>query len=349
MIVSFVNRVIERWKRFVSYAFDNLQNTVKRVAVVLSAAFVIIWIAVLLYASFYHVHVPSASIIRSAHFKFRVCPAGVGMCSFPMANITLGAAGRAEVLGKGQQYRVFLEMEVPDSAPNRDLGMFMVIIKVYDRHGVIVQESSRATALKYQSDLLTTIQTLFWSPLYVLGFFEQKQNLNIELFEEYLDDVYHPAVGVLIEIHSRQLELYSAQLKLHASYSGLRYYMFYWPLTSAFFGICFNCLWLSLLALLSWYKLGVQEVLDEEETKPLTIQQREERVKTLIEGDRHITEDRQRGRGYVQPFTITPACRDTETIGELLLDDEILAGGDSLGEREDTSLLRRRGRPDSAS
>ncbi|KAK7493385.1 hypothetical protein BaRGS_00015285 [Batillaria attramentaria] len=232
-----------------------------------------------------------------------------------------------QVLGRGQRYNMLLEMEVPDSAGNRDLGMFMVVIKVYDRHGHIVQESSRS-----------------------------KQNLKIDLFEDYLDDVYHPAVGVLIEIHSRQLEIYTAQLKLHATYTGIRYYMFYWPLTSAFFGIGFNCMWLTLIALLSWYKLGAHVSPDTQENtekKQLTFQQREERVKTLIDEDNQAGgQQAETGFRYIQPFTMTTSYREAETIGEARPE----AGGEhqrgsssSRGQQDASSLLRQRGRTETPS
>lgn len=42
---------------------------------------------------------------------------------------------------------------------------------------------------------------------------------------------------IFIEIQSRHIEFYSANLAISAHLSGLRYWMFYWPFLSAFVGI----------------------------------------------------------------------------------------------------------------
>ncbi|XP_076464227.1 seipin-like isoform X2 [Babylonia areolata] len=232
-------------------------SAAKKVAICVVLFVVILWVSILLYASFYHAYVPAATIVRPAHFKFRVCPSGAGMCSFPMANVTLGAENRAEVLGRGQQYFVLLEMEVPDSVPNRDLGMFMVMIRMFDRYGVITQESARAVSLKYQSDLLKMIETVILSPLYITGFAKEIQTLNVNLFDSFWDDYYRPSVGTLLEIHSRHLVFYSAKIHFHASYGGLRHYLFHYPLSCAFLGVLFNCLWLTPALLIPLYSFGL--------------------------------------------------------------------------------------------
>ncbi|KAK7103550.1 hypothetical protein V1264_018424 [Littorina saxatilis] len=300
MVKGQIRRLVYRFRNFTRSFLYGAKYAAKRVFVLFGLVVVILWISVLLYASFYHIYVPSASIVRPAYFKFRVCPSGVGMCSFPMANVTLCAENQAEVLGRGQQYNVMLKMSVPDSASNRDVGMFMVISRLYDRYGIIAQESSRAVSLKYQSDLLKTIQTLVLAPLYLTGFAEQTQSLTVELFEEYWDDFYQPAVGVLLEIHSRQLTFYTAQLQFHACYAGMRYYLFYYPLSSACFGILFNCLWVAAAFTLSWYKLGL-ELLEGPQVK-------------AINGFSSEADD---GAGFVQPFTMNVARRPTETVGGL--------------------------------
>ncbi|KAK7103549.1 seipin-like isoform X2 [Littorina saxatilis] len=339
MVKGQIRRLVYRFRNFTRSFLYGAKYAAKRVFVLFGLVVVILWISVLLYASFYHIYVPSASIVRPAYFKFRVCPSGVGMCSFPMANVTLCAENQAEVLGRGQQYNVMLKMSVPDSASNRDVGMFMVISRLYDRYGIIAQESSRAVSLKYQSDLLKTIQTLVLAPLYLTGFAEQTQSLTVELFEEYWDDFYQPAVGVLLEIHSRQLTFYTAQLQFHACYAGMRYYLFYYPLSSACFGILFNCLWVAAAFTLSWYKLGL-ELLEGPQVKAINgfsseaddgagkqiipcRPSAENRQPQMSEGVRPkgVEKDKEEPevvpRSFVQPFTMNVARRPTETVGGL--------------------------------
>ncbi|XP_076442498.1 seipin-like isoform X2 [Babylonia areolata] len=252
-----VRQLSDCFAAYIGFLFDGARCLIKRFFLGTGVSMVTVWTSVLLYASFYHFYVPTASLVRPAHFQFRVCPNGVGMCSFPTTNITLCAPNCAEVLGRGQQYRVILQLLIPDSAPNRDVGMFMIQGKMYDQQGTVIQKSSRAAAVKYQSDTLKLIQTFVLSPFYVTAFAEETQTLAIELFEDFRDDYYQPAVGVLLEIHSRYLSFYSAELQFHACYAGLKYYLFYYPVICAVCGIAFNSVWLTAVFLLTWYRLGL--------------------------------------------------------------------------------------------
>jgi len=342
------------------------EYTAKRVFVLSGIVSVTVWLSFMLYASFYRMYVPAPSISRPAHFVFKICSSGVGICSFPTANITLSPENQAKILGRGQQYLVVLALDVPDSHSNRDLGQFMVTIKVYDRDQDFVQESARAVTLRYQSDLLKTIETIILSPLYITGFTEQTQHLTIELFDAFWDDYYRPAVGVVLELQSFQLTFYSAQLQFHARYSGLRYYMYYYPLASAVFGVLFNCGWVSVLFTLSWYKLGlelldslhvtavtgIQAVREEGEGKqplplhshppsspqspPATPELSHEK-KRIIEEEDDSWESNLSPKSFIQTFTMNTSIHSPETIGEKR--EEIPSKTD---ERSSDSVLRQR-------
>lgn len=60
---------------------------------------------------------------------------------------------------------------------------------------------------------------------------------------------------VYVEIQSRQVELYSATLYIHAHFTGIRYFMFHWPMLSAAVGITSNLFFIVLVCLLSWWHL----------------------------------------------------------------------------------------------
>ncbi|KAI2560496.1 BSCL2 isoform 19, partial [Pan troglodytes] len=85
---------------------------------------------------------------------------------------------KEEVLMYGQPYRVTLELELPESPVNQDLGMFLVTISCYTRGGRIISTSSRSVMLHYRSDLLQMLDTLVFSSLLLFGFAEQKQLLE---------------------------------------------------------------------------------------------------------------------------------------------------------------------------
>lgn len=50
----------------------------------------------------------------------RSCGKAKGLCSFPAAHVQL--TKRQQLLMLGQPYKVFLELEMPESPANKDLG-----------------------------------------------------------------------------------------------------------------------------------------------------------------------------------------------------------------------------------
>lgn len=110
---------------------------------------------------------------------------------------------------------------------------------------------SHQTMLHYRSTLLQTMSTLLFSPLLLTGVSEQKQLIEVELFPDFKSDLvsssmnktdrivslkffgqkpciichsqYQPAIGAVIEVQSRRVQIYSAQLRIHAYFTGIRY------------------------------------------------------------------------------------------------------------------------------
>ncbi|XP_035978089.1 seipin isoform X5 [Halichoerus grypus] len=184
----------------------------------------LLWVSVFLYGSFYYSYMPTVSHLSPVHFYYRTdCDSSTSLlCSFPVANVSLAKGGRDRVLMYGQPYRVTLELELPESPVNQDLGMFLVTISCYTRGGRIISTSSRSVMLHYRSDLLQMLDTLVFSSLLLFGFAEQKQVLEVELYAEYRENSYVPTTGAVIEIHSKRIQMYGAYLRIHAHFTGLR-------------------------------------------------------------------------------------------------------------------------------
>lgn len=66
-----VRRYVNWWKSFANSFLCGAKYAAKRVIIGVGLIFVVLWVSVLLYASFYHLYVPSVAILRPAHFKFR--------------------------------------------------------------------------------------------------------------------------------------------------------------------------------------------------------------------------------------------------------------------------------------
>ncbi|XP_066426803.1 seipin isoform X2 [Molothrus aeneus] len=206
-----------------------------RGALGLSLALLLLWASVFLYGSFYWAYLPAAAVLRPLHLAFRSdCERpGPELCSFPTANVSLLGEHREKLLLYGQLYRVSLELELPESPVNRELGMFMVGLSLYGNGGKSLARSERAAMLHYRSRLLRALHTAAFAGLFLSGFAEQSQTLELELLGRYREDPYSPTVGALVEIRSRRVQLYGARLRVHAHFSGLRYLLYHFPLTSA--------------------------------------------------------------------------------------------------------------------
>ncbi|XP_063281332.1 seipin [Prinia subflava] len=201
---------------------------------------------------------PRPPCCRPLHLSFRSdCDSpGPELCSFPSANVSLLGEHREKVLLYGQLYRISLELELPESPVNRELGMFMVSLTCYGSGGRELARAERAAMLHYRSRLLRALHTAAFAGLFLSGFAEQSQTLELELMGRYREDPYTPTVGALVEIRSRRVQLYGARLRVHAHFSGLRYLLYHFPLTSAVLGVAGNWALLALLTLGGYLQWG---------------------------------------------------------------------------------------------
>ncbi|KAG8437985.1 hypothetical protein GDO86_008610 [Hymenochirus boettgeri] len=162
-----------------------------------------------------------------------------------------------KVLMNGQPYRISLELELPESSVNQDLGMFMVTMSCYTRGGKQISYTARSAMLHYKSPLLHTLETFALSPFLLTGLSEQKQSVEVELYPEYRENSYSPTVGAVIQVQSLRIQMYSAELRVYAYFTGLRYLLYNFPVISAVIGISSNFVFLGVLALLSYLQWGI--------------------------------------------------------------------------------------------
>ncbi|XP_056133932.1 seipin-like [Lampris incognitus] len=271
---------VSEWSFFVAAVLLQLQDAVAQAmlrirlrllqgTVMLCSLFLLVWTATFLYGSFYYFYMPNAVYHTPVHFYYRSdCESSAShLCSYPTANISMQRNSKNQVMVFGQSYRISLELDVPDSPANQELGMFMIRMTCYSAEGRVVvsslrsatqlltASSSRFTMLRYRSDLVRTAEMLLFLPAYVTGVAKQKQLLQVELFSDYTDNPYSPSVRAIVEILSSRVQIYSAQLYVHAHFTGITYLLFEFPLMSALLGICSNVIFLSFMLLFSYTRL----------------------------------------------------------------------------------------------
>lgn len=266
----FFQRKVRNWKitrcveNAASAASHLVGSTVVRVFFWYCTVSVIIWIAVLMYVSFYYAYMPTMSHIKPVFLHFNSqCENSVekGLCSFPEANLSLSTGERT--LMRGQRYRVFLDLDMPYSPVNERLGMFMVKVTLFSDSGKVLATSERSGMLHYQSSLLQSLSTVFYSLPMVLGITEEKQTVEITLFEKYVEDSFHPAVGANVVVLAKKIEIYSATLRIEAHFVGLRYIMKSWPVISALVAIIINFLIISSVFFFAYSAFSPEDSFDE--------------------------------------------------------------------------------------
>ncbi|CAB1451070.1 unnamed protein product [Pleuronectes platessa] len=263
-----IGRALQRLRDAVAMILSTVQQRVIRSFVLFFVIALILTLAAFLYGSFYYSYMPVASFSSPVNYYYRSdCESPSSfLCTYPVANISL-TKNKKPVLSFGQAYQISLTLEMPESLTNQELGMFMIRTTCFSQEGVQVASSARTarqplsasstrfSMLRYRSELLETLRTLLFLPAFLIGATEQKQMLEVELFSDYTDDPYAPSVTAVVEILSTRVQIYSSELYVHAHFNGIRYLLFYFPVTSALVGVSSNFIFLSVLFILSYLRL----------------------------------------------------------------------------------------------
>ncbi|KAG5321325.1 BSCL2 protein, partial [Pseudoatta argentina] len=259
LIFGLLRKIGRKWFNIqkTRQSIQSAKDTVFRGGIVIISTVLIVWLSIFLYTVFYYSYMPSMSYVRPVHLQFKSCDEKKGICSFPQARVQL--TKRQQLLMVGQPYKMNLHLEMPESTANKELGMFMVCAQLRSRDGHLVDHICKSAMLHYRSTLLHTLTTFLFSPMMIFGNVEEKQDIVLELFNNFEEDQNHPVTIIFIEIQSRHIEFYSANLIINAHLSGLRYWMFYWPILSSCVGIGTNLFFIMLVCILSYIHFGSED------------------------------------------------------------------------------------------
>ncbi|KAF4105086.1 BSCL2 lipid droplet biogenesis associated, seipin, like isoform X2 [Onychostoma macrolepis] len=254
-----INGLVVQILQTMSVLLVRIRQKLLEMAILICVILLVFWVALFLYGSFYYSFMPTANFITPVYFFYRTdCPSPHhSMCSFPVANVSLLKNGKHQVMTYGQPYQITLELQMPESLANQELGMFLVKMTPYSKDGQIVDISTRSAMLHYRSSLLQALGTVVFSPMLLTGASEQKQSVIVELYSEFKDDSYNPTVGAIIEIHSQRIQIYRAHLYIFAHFTGIRYLLYHFPLISALLGVMSNFTFLSLIIVLSFLQFNL--------------------------------------------------------------------------------------------
>jgi hypothetical protein len=219
--------------------------------------FSLISVAAWSYLAFYWIYVPELSIQYPVWFHYGTTHTAFALNDsppvHPYSKIDLTIGGRYnQPLRYDQVYSVLLELHVPASERNVDLGNFMVALWLKNSANEIAHFSARPAILRYRSSLLHTMLTFYRTLPLLLGFSDESQRIKVNLIESFVDDYRNPITTAEITLSTPNLQLYAARLVLDAHFSGLRYFMYYWPLSTATTFIAIFFFWEMIFAVATW-------------------------------------------------------------------------------------------------
>ena len=97
--------------------------------------------------------------------------------------------------------------------------------------------------VRYKSFLLRTMSTLVFAVPLLLGFWEQKQLIELVLFESYYEPYGDGALSAVVSIQSHNVQIYSSTLTVDANFSGFTYVLLRVPLSPPLYTVHVPCIW----------------------------------------------------------------------------------------------------------
>ncbi|KAE8373398.1 putative adipose-regulatory protein-domain-containing protein [Aspergillus bertholletiae] len=246
----------------------------------------------LAYGVFYYRFVPQVGVGRVVHLQF-----GDG---HPWGTASLGSE-----LVSLQPYDVNVELELPRTPSNLAAGNFMLDLTLLSHPSTSVltgtnsstssiSRSRRPAILTYASPLVDTASKLSLMPFYVFGWHREAEKLVVPMMErvEFARGWRNLPESLRLEIHSHEeMQIYKATVEFRARFTGLRWMMYNWKITSffifssLFWSICMTSASMSWVIIASISSMGKREpeVKDEADDETLIKQEPSEETSSLME------------------------------------------------------------------
>ncbi|CAO3632426.1 unnamed protein product [Cunninghamella blakesleeana] len=224
-----------------------------------SAIFMVVFVWILLtsitaYLTFYQHYVPRTLHKESIYFQYGHVGERNLVEPFGLVDFTNGYSKAP--LRHEQAYNVYVQLHVPTSDINFNLGNFMVDVKLLTQDNTVLAHSSRPGILRYQSHTQRIIHVLAKAFPLLIGFTEESQIVIVPLIEGYIEQKSNPFVKASVAISNPDLQIYDAQISIRADFRGLRYYMYYRRIPTAIAFIILFMIIEFIFTTIAWKKYG---------------------------------------------------------------------------------------------
>eukprot|EP01083_Nonionella_stella_P053641 141820_1 len=293
----------------------------KRIGVILFwvagliAAFVgLLAIAIVLYTAIYLFFVPDIFTARPVYFDFSekepIAEVNLVNHQWEFGNETIRLyQSTASRLKYGVEYNVALNLRIPDSLSNENIGMIMISTTIYSCGGKKVAVSRRPVLPVFRNWMTKMLLRTSLIIPYTLNILQEDQRLSVNLLEGFVEDSLHHSCKVEISISKPEFQIYDATVRFDAQLAGLSYWLYYYFFTSTAFGIaCLVCLEAFAAAAVAIWLLYVRPTEEEEEEVSESSQEEEEEEDTSDEFDLDLPSE----EGEDRPVSSTSESADNQ-------------------------------------
>ena len=196
------------------------------------------------------------------------------------ANVEPGEGAR--ILSPKQTFDVEVELVVPESEYNVNVGMFQVNAKLLTSTGQKLLERSRPGMVTYTSREVRWLKMLTRAPLHAMGMIDERQSVRVAVIENYKEDAASPftSIEVTMKPHagSEKLpQIYEARATIHLSMSRFASALYFYPIASSL--ILIGALWSSssavaLVCLLFYVLINGSNMYETKTQPPVTLNQK---------------------------------------------------------------------------
>jgi len=210
--------------------------------------FAMLIMSILGYCLFYFLYIPQIAHSLPVYFQY------YDDIDQPIAEVDLSNNSWRQngILTGGQYYNVLIELNVPDSQHNYDLGNFMINLSFKNALNETVAYSSRPCIVKYKSFVQKNIETIVKTVPLFFDVAQESQTIHLPLFESFMEDEEVATTKAIVTLSNKSLHLNNAKLNFEARFHGLRYYMYHWKLLTAVLLISVLMFWEIVITFLLW-------------------------------------------------------------------------------------------------
>ncbi|ORX62677.1 DUF1226-domain-containing protein [Hesseltinella vesiculosa] len=230
------------------------QRTMIKSAIIMVVLGWIFLTSITAYLTFYQQYVP-----RTAHHEpifFQYGHVQSRQSVEPNSFVDLAHGGAKPPLRHEQAYDVFVQLHVPTSDINFNLGNFMIHTELLTQDDTVLAQSSRPAILRYQSQSQRILHVMAKAIPLLVGLMEESQVVSVPLIEGYMEHKSNPVMKAFVSISDPNVQIYDAQLSIQADFRGLRYYMYHRRIPTA---ITFILLFMAielLFTYMAWRSFG---------------------------------------------------------------------------------------------